>query len=266
MWPFSAQRDVLRVGREAVQLWRAASSGLVLVDGESLPSGEACSAASLRAGVAALLVRTPAVRAIDGVVESAWLPVLPIEPGPMLLGRAAVEALLRHRVEQVYGTEPGDGWSLMLDHRPGERHGVGYALSAAVRSALLSAAVDAKCEIASLQPALAWARGRLGRQVPATCWFGWMEQDRMLLALLHRGRVQALNAAAAGFRDAAQARRLVEVEAVRQGVIGSAGPLVLGGWGAAPGGSAGLTWLSVAGPELRRPVAVVGTMARERAA
>jgi hypothetical protein len=216
--------------------------------------------------VAALLVRTPAVRAVDVVIESAWLPVLPIEPGPMLLGRAPVEALLRHRVAQVYGTEPGDAWALMLDHRAGERHGVGYALSAATRSALMVGASDAKCEIASLQPALAWGRKRLGRQVPATCWFAWMEQDRMLLAYMLRGRVQALNAAAAGFRDAAQARRVVEVEAVRQGVSGAAGPLVLGGWNAAPGGSAGLTWLSVAGPELRRPVAAVGSVARERAA
>lgn len=269
MWPFSAlgvQRDVLRVGREEVQLWHAAGAGLALGDREALPSGDACGAPVLRAAVAALLGRTASRRALDVVVESAWLPVLPIEPGAMLLGQASVEALLRHRVEQVHGSEPGDTWALMLEHRPGERHGVGYALSASVRSVLLAAIADAKRDAASMQPALAWGRRRLGRQVPAAGWLLWTEQDRTLLALLGRGRVHALNAGAAVVRDAGHARRLAQIEAVRQGVGGAMGLLTVGGWHAAPGSSAGLKWLSVVGLDAQRPVTAVSALAQERAA
>jgi hypothetical protein len=254
VWPFERRNDAVRVGRESVELWTRTKAGLVLREHEAI-TGRALDAAPLRTAVTALLGRAPAAkaRAIDFIVESAWLPVLPIEPGPALLSRPHVQALLLHRVSQLYGAVDARGlaWELVVEHRAGDRQGLGFALSPSARGALVDAAAAFKRTAASVQPALAWGRVELLRQSMRNGWLLWMEQDRSLVALVRVGRVHALNAGAPPVRDAAHARRLVEVEAVRQGAALQA-PLVVAGWqdslaGALHTGS-GVSYVSMAAP------------------
>lgn len=249
MWPFERRRDVLRVGRDRVELWTWLSSGLVLHRQQGL-SGAPFDTVALRAALVPLLqANSRDVRAIDVVMESAWLPVLPIEPGPTLLLRPAVEALLRHRVSTVYGAPESSGaWDLHVDHRAGDRSGLGFALSSSVRAVVLDASVAAKRKLASMQPAIAWGRARLRSHMPRNVWMLWLEHDRTLVAWVRGGRVQAFNAAAAVVSTADQAVGCVHIESLRQGIQSEVAPIVVAGWQEVPtrAASPGLSWLSVA--------------------
>lgn len=262
MWPFEQRHDVLRIGRNCAELWAWSARGVMPVGHQAL-AGAPVDATALQAGVDSLLKRGRRTPAIDVVVESAWLPVLQIEPGPTLLSQRSVEALLLHRLNNVYGAPPSGAWQLRVEHRAGERTGLGFALAPAVRAAIVDAAATAGRRVASIQPAISWARSRLRRHVPNNAWLLWMEQDRSLVARLELGRVRALNPAAPHVGTVGQARRCVEVEALRQGEPGSAPPVVVGGWGEGPRRAEGLVWLSVAAPELSdissAAVAVEGT-------
>jgi hypothetical protein len=275
VWPFERRHDVLRIGRECVELWAWTARGLVLRDHEQL-AARAFDAAVVSAAVAMLLVRTrPGFSStMDVVLESAWLPTMPIEPGPALLSRVQVEALLRHRITQVYGPvdELGGAWELMVDHRAGDRSGLGFALSSSLRTALLDAAVTSKRKVASMQPAFAWGRSRLRGSAAREGWLLWAEQDRSLLALMRGGRVHALNAAAPTVTTSEQAVRLARIEALRQGITANDAPMVVAGWqestaSTARGLASGVSWISVAAPPSMERASGAGRVAGlERAA
>lgn len=275
MWPFERRHDVLRIGRERIELWASTARGLVLRDQEPL-AARAFDTAAARAAVAVLLAHAQAgsSRTIDVVLESAWLPVLPIEPGPALLSRAQVEALLRHRVTQVYGPsdELGGAWALMVDHRAGDRFGLGFALPSSLRTALLDAVIASKRKVVSMQPAFAWGRSRLRGGAAREGWWLWAEQDRTLVAFARGGRFHALNAAAPLVTSLEQAARLAGIEGIRQGIAVNDAPVVVSGWQKAPSSLArdtpsGVSWVSVAAPHSTAHASVVGrVVGLERAA
>jgi hypothetical protein len=261
VWPFERRHDVLRVARAGVELWAWTPSGLVRCNHEAI-SGEPPDVASLMSGTRRLLAhQADGARAVDVVVESSWLPILSIEPGPTLLARAQVEALLRHRLALLFGDAPPDAWSVQVEHRAGERHALGYALRPSVKQALSDAAAASKRKVASIQPALAWSRRRFGHRLPRGGWCVWQEQDRALVVLFEHGRVRALNAGAPVLRNAAQALRLVEVEALRQGQPNVTATLVAAGWDELPSArtsSSGMNWLCVAAQMSAAPQAGLG--------
>ncbi len=241
MWPFERQRDVLRVAKHAVELWAREAEGLIRRRGVTIDGS-----ADLRGAVQlALEGESPTRAPVDVVVESAWMPVVLLEPGPQLLRREQVEALLRHRLARVYDerTEAVSNWALQLDHRPGDAYGLGFGLPPSVRAAIEAGAQASGRQLASLQPAMQWAR-RIAR--PREGWWLWLEQDRAVLAWLERGRVAALHSAADLPRDAAAVARLVRIEAARAGVSAPAAPVLLSGWEQSFAmGEGTLPWLGV---------------------
>lgn len=254
MWPFERQRDVLRIGKLAVELWGREAGGLVKRRGVTIEGS-----VDLRGAVQlALEGESPTRAPVDVVVESAWMPVLLLEPGPQLLRREHVEALLRHRLARVYDerSEAVSNWALQLDHRPGEAYGLGFGLPPSVRAAIEAGAQASGRPLASLQPAMQWAR-RVAK--PCEGWWLWLEQDRAVLAWLERGRVAALHAAADIPRDAAALACLVRIEAARAGVGTPEAPVLLSGWeqafamgeGALPWRSVGSAGQAVATPPAR---------------
>lgn len=236
MWPFERQADVVRIGRDRVEYWASSAQGLVLRGEQALVGAGSPQAAALAAGLGRLFqtVRSDAAMSrrsaatIDVVFESAWLPIMLIEVGHSLWSRRPLEALLRHRFSQLYNErdDPVTAWSLQLDHRAGEAQGVGYGLTPPIRQAAIDAATAAGLRLASLQPAFCWGwqwlqrhrRSRVGA-VRRAGWWLWIEQDRALVCYLDaRGRLRSLNAGASVPEDAAQCLRLIEIEALRQGI------------------------------------------------
>jgi hypothetical protein len=260
VWPFERRRDVLRVARDRVECWAWAAQGLVLQRQQPLTAAPFDADAVRAAATAVLQGVNNGRRRIDAVVESAWLPVLQIEPGATLLSPTAVEALLRHRIGEVYGP-PGSGveWQLRAVHRPGDRSCLGFALSSAVRSALVDATTAVGRTVAALQPAIAWGHEWHRAYTPSSGWVLWLEQDRTIAAWQQARRITAMNAAAAPVRTVADVERCVAAESVRLGVDGAAGPLLVSGWDPAPKEAvpAGWSWRSVSAPSPARTVAAL---------
>lgn len=249
MWPFERRRDLLRVARDGVAYWQRVASGWVQRQEQPMQTATAFDADGLRSATAALVQRVGAVQGrIDVVIESAWLPVLPIEPGTELLSAAAVEALLRRRMQEVFGA-PASGaeWQLRTAHRAGERSGLGFALSSAVRGAIVETLADSGCAAGSLQPAVVWASRRDRARGLPNGWWLWLESDRTIALWRQQGRVAAINPAAAPTRTWAEVGRCVAVESVRLGVDGTNASGVVSGWAAAPAYSlpTGWSWRSV---------------------
>lgn len=266
MWPFERRNDVLRVGIERLELWSRTPRGLALTDQEHVSAGQHEVSAVTAIG-ASLLARQPAngVRSIDVVVESAWLPVMAIEVGRELLAAAQVEALLRHRIALVYGQadELGGAWDVRIDHRPGDRLGLGFGMPPRWRRSLLDLAASTRRTVASIQPAFAWGRRWLRGRAPRDGWLMCVEQDRTLAAYLRGGRPQALNAAAPAVTSMEQALRIADVETIRQGITAVNAPVVVAGWLDAPMGDGrdaptGVTWVSMAAPSSRVPASARG--------
>lgn len=257
MWPFDSRLNVVRVGAGRVEHWACTGQGLMRSAQECLPPGARQGVAGpdeLRQAMRKLLTAGSPGRA-HLVLESAWLPVLLLDTGS-LWSSAPLEALLRHRLSQLFDVpgHPGVFWQVMLEHRPGERHALGYGLAVEIRQALVDAGADAGVRWASLQPALAWGRQRLRDRRVRDGWWVWGEQDRSLVCHLVGGRVDALNAGAPALGDVPDWRRALEVERFRFGVEAEIGPVVLAGWEAPAAQSAsGMTWASVGGDPPEQP-------------
>ena len=236
MWPFERQADVVRVGRNRVEYWASSARGLVL-QGEQAIAGAECMQAAALAVSLGLLIQTvrgaaglhQSATRIDMIVESAWMPIMLIETGHSLWSPKPIESLLRHRFSQLYNDrdDPVAAWHLQLDYRPGDLQGMGYGIAPSTRQAAIDAAAAAGLRLASLQPAFSWGRQRLRRQrgrvvggaARRSVWWLWIEQDRSLVCHFDdRGRLHSLNAGAAVPKDAAQCLRLIDIEALRQGL------------------------------------------------
>lgn len=241
MWRPERRRDVLRIGRQSVELWAdRAREGMRLLARQPLDLAAEpdprvlAEALRLLLSEAGLEQEQPKGRgrALDGLLESAWLPVMLLEPGPLLWSHGQVEALFRHRITQLHGMpdSEADPWRLQLDHRPGKRHALGYGMKPELRQGVLDGAAAAGWHVDSLQPAFAWGwqRWRRERRAEHCAWWVWIEQDRSLICQVERGKACGLNAGAPVLRDAVQGRRLIEIEAARQGVL--PGPAMVVSW------------------------------------
>lgn len=233
MWPLKRQADVVRVGRNRVEYWTGSAHGLALRGKQALDCAEGPGASALAAGLGTLLQTMSSVQgepvakrtvkhAIDVVFESAWLPIMLIEAADSLWSRKALEALLRHRLAQIYNdpSHPVAAWDLQLDHRPGDARSLGYGLVPSVKQATIDAVTAAGLRLASLQPVFAWGWQQLGPQVRRSCrWWLWLEQDRSIVCHFdERAQLDALNTGAPVAEDTAQCLRLIEIEALRQGL------------------------------------------------
>jgi hypothetical protein len=264
VWPLRPRpmREVLRIGRDRVERWVRRPQGLMLIGYQDMDLSSGHRNDALAEAVSALFKgdepSTATSRHVDLVLESAWLPVILLDVGTTLWSTRQVEALLRHRLAQLYDErdDPVSEWAVQLDHRAGDLQGLGYALAPIVRDALANAAAAAGLQWASLQPAFAWGWQRLKAHRrwhrDDGGWWVWMEQDRALVARVQRGRVCAMNSSATQPRDALQLHQLIEVEASRWGRSPGQGSTVVAGWHAAfddmhPAAASGSTsWVCVA--------------------
>lgn len=237
MWPLERRRDVVRVGRGRVERWQPATDGLVLCDQRVIAAHDGPNPEVLRAALQDLLGANIAGSA-DIVLESAWLPLMLLNVGTAPWSTAKLQALLRHRLGELYGKASVDAWNLLLDYRPGDAKALGYGLAPGIKQAVVDAASATGQKLASVQPAFQWAARRLKPQRRTEGWWLWLEQDRALLARVRQGRVVALNAAAPLPRDEADSARLANIEARRLGHAHQVTTAVTAGWSA--------PWVSVA--------------------
>lgn len=128
------------------------------------------------------------------VLESALLPVQCMSLGSEWLGSAGLEALARHRLQQVWGNEFGMGAALRLVHRPGSAAALVYALAPGLLAGLREAGASAGWTWTALQPAFEWWQGRMRRLTDG--WWVCVEQDRALVACWQQDNWQALDPAA----------------------------------------------------------------------
>lgn len=238
MWPLRNRTSVLRAGRECVELWRREASGLVLSGQEPVSVQEGVPA--LAHALQALLAQAQTLD-IDVVLESAWMPVLPLDAGPTLWSIAQMDALLAHRLAHVYRDERDAqiAWMRKLDYRQGDPFGIGYAITPAVHAAVEQAAAARGGRWRSLQPAFGWgwrelaaSRRRALAAAASACWI-WQEQDRALVAGVRDGRIVALHPAADLPRDEAASLRLATIESHRAGADARAACIVVAGWDSA---------------------------------
>jgi hypothetical protein len=241
VWPRSRRaRLTVRICREHVELWNDHAGCLERAKAHS----GACRASesALRSALDAILspdVSSDGQKAlgVDFVIESAWLPVMPLEAGEALWSDAQMLALLSHRLGQVHGdgSTKAKQWSLRLDHRPGDSLAVGYALPPDVHAACVSAAAAGGWRVQSIQPSFSWGWDRFAaerRRVAgnrASCWI-WQESDRSFVATLARGRVTLLHPSAPLPTSEAHLDRLMAMEAVRAGLDQHPALRMCAGW------------------------------------
>jgi hypothetical protein len=212
---------VLRIGRERVELWRELREGVVLDACAELAAPNDSSA--LHAALVSLFAQAAGdrPRRVAAVLESAWMPVMHLDVRASLWAPAQVEALLRHRVMELYGERGGEpnNWLLQLDYRAGASDAVGYALTPTIKEVVVDAVAAAGRRCVSVMPAFLWGWKRL-RGDRQSGWWCWTEQDRLLAAYLCGGRLLALNPAASLPQDATGWQRLAPIEAARLGIAG----------------------------------------------
>lgn len=239
MWPLDLllrSRDVLRIGRDAVEWWSSGADDLTLEGRQLLQLPESPAAPALAEALALLFEATSGRErgSIDIVLESAWLPVMLLPADQSLWTTSRLQALLRHRLADLYdgANDPVATWGLRVDHRAGEAQALGYGLAQSIRAAVIEACAAVELRVASVQPALAWGLRQMEPAVrrASDTWWVWAEQDRAIICRLQRGRVTAINAGAPVPSDAAHARRLAEIEAYRYGLEPPSRLTIAAGW------------------------------------
>jgi hypothetical protein len=224
VWPLNraSGSEVIRLGRLAIERWVDRGNGLALVSTLPLPGDGSAHLDSLGQALSALYTDKPQ-GTVSVVLESAWAPLLLADTGGVLWGDGPVTALVRHRLDALYGSATDDvaTWEVRVDHRAGDRFALGYGMSSRVKQALVSAAEQAGLKLDSLTPAFTWGWQRLrsAQQWPGRGgWWAWPEQDRMLVARVEAGRLVALNAAAPRGDSSQLIESVVDTEGVRWGL------------------------------------------------
>jgi hypothetical protein len=231
----------VRLCRDRIELWTRETDRLAFVAQQDAPF-QAGPVVLFESLVALLTCNQVAARAVnvdfDVAIESARLPVVALEAGTTLWSIYQMTALLEHRLAQTYADEESavGTWQNRLDYRPGDGHGVGYALAPFISDSIkrASAAVGRRCR--SLQPAVSWGweefaprRRHATRGKTLSCWI-WLEHDRALAAIVDRGRIVALNPCAARPRNGDDSMRCAALEAMRSGIDAAQLSVAVAGW------------------------------------
>jgi hypothetical protein len=251
--------DVLRVGRHAVQRWVAVNAAGA--------KNAACKAMSLQASaelsadawsappspaswpIAALtealrqIYLSPPQGSVEVVLESTWLPVMLVQTGGVLVSEGQAVALLRHRLAQLYDSpsDPVALWDVRVSFNPGDALALGYGLSPQVSSALNQAATRLGFKFTRLTPAWAWGWQRAqadGCFAADALWWGWQEQDRLLLGLVEgEGAAAQLKSLHPGLARSVESEHLppylaqtVRSEAQRLGLVDVPKDMCIGTW------------------------------------
>jgi hypothetical protein len=221
------------VGRHRVERWGWTPSGRVLHDKVTLSFEEQPTAQLLQVAMRKLLgqdARHPDHYCADIVLESAWLPVIPLPANGELWSRRKLNSLAQHHLLELHGSAEGGDWLVALDHLAGSQSAIAFALAPAVRAALLQAMSDAKCRPRSLQPTLPWGFHQFKAQNSSSPWWVWVEQDRSMVGHVQRQKIALLNAGAPVPRDLCHAARLIVVEGARHGHAVSDSRGIVAGW------------------------------------
>jgi len=249
VWPLEriSNSGVLRVCRDAIELWASTHGGLALQRREALATAMAVPA--LEDAVARLYVVPGGVRRVDVVLESCWLPVMALRPSLRQRNTAALESLLRERLAPLYDSvaDPVGRWALQVDGLPGEALALGYGLPARVRDGITHALHNAKVRALSLQPALARARAHESQR-PAhrhSGWWLWQESDRALVMGLERGRCTSLHPASPPLQDGVDVSASAAAEAARASTS-PGDSIIVGGWSEPRLPGRDVRWLGVA--------------------
>lgn len=249
MWPFDRwmNADVLRVCRDSVEHWADGPGGLVLRRHE--PLAAAMDASALQDAIGRLFADASHPRRVDAVIESAWLPVMLLAPGPEHRRVSDLEALLRKRVAALHDLDDASiaQWQVQIDGLPGQARVCGYALPVALRAAVTRATAAAGVAVRSLQPAWAWARAHASQRATRahSGWWLWQESDRTLVANLFQGRVRSLHPAIAPMNERFDLTAIIGAEAVRHGLAATSA-VVMSGWVAPTLVAKPARWLGVA--------------------
>lgn len=239
MWPRRRSQPVVRWGRTSAELWRPVGPD----PGRwscvrAVPLGDVATVEAATEALRQLLAFAPSaeVRAVDLVVESAWLPVMLLPTGALASGRKALEAWARHRLADLYddrgrqaaggnGFGPVAQWHVIVAHEPGSPAALAFGLPPALKSGAAAAGAAAGVHIDSLQPALVWGwrtlaarRSAAAGAVREQAWWIWCEQDRALVTCWQRDSIVALEAGAQRPATASQANGSAAMAAVRWGL------------------------------------------------
>jgi hypothetical protein len=240
VWPFDLslfkrRRPIVVAGRSCAELWSGGSAGFRCAGVAPISFEGPRQLPSLASALQRMFESAQAESgrgAVHVVLESAWLPVIALDVGGTPWGERKLQALLAHRLGMLYGAEPAArDWDLQVDHRAGDAVAMGFGLAREVKDAVLTAGKAVGIATASIQPAFAWGMGHcLPKAGHAQAgWWLWGEQDRTLVAQVQRGRVAALNPAAAPVCDAESCRALARREALRLGSDQAGAPVWMGG-------------------------------------
>jgi hypothetical protein len=249
--------DVLRLGRVAAERWREVPGGLSLLASEPVAFDAEDRMTRLPLVIESLF-REPENARVTVVLESAWLPFMLAEVGPSVWRKAEVAALLRHRLAMLHGNpvDPVAAWDVRVDHRPGERWGLGYGFSPLLREALADGAARTGKSWSALMPAVAWGWQRMRSAgvsaKPATV-FAWQEQDRTLLCSFEARRLVALHPAGGAFLSVESLADEVAAHLARSGLPERGQAVVATSWSSdseLPSNSLHTSWYSMAAPTL----------------
>jgi len=239
VWPLSRPKaeEVLRIGRHAVERWKAVDGSLAQVSAHALPQDAPPHPQRLAEAVSTLYASAPALP-ITLVLESAWVPVMLVDTGAALLRSAQVDALVRHRfgLHHSDSLDPVTAWDLRIEYRAGSRCALAYGMPPGLKQTLIDAGRAAGLEWAAMTPALAWGmeRLRIAKRWPRTsAWFLWPEQDRTLVARVASNEVVGFNPGAASAGDETTLKRLVDAECARLGIESTTDPIAAARWYAA---------------------------------
>lgn len=226
--------ECLRIGRYSVERWCPTDGDLAMQASVPVPPDLTSNPMALVAAISQLYPAQPRSR-VCVVLESIWLPVILVETGSSLWSQSQAEALMRHRLQELYdrGSDPVTAWDVRSNFRAGDSHALGYGMSPHVQNALNQAADAVGVKWAAVVPALAWAWQRFqpASLMPhKTGWWGWQEQDRLLLARVASGQVTGLHPGLAPIDAMHDIQGLVRADAIRLGIEGAPEAICMAVW------------------------------------
>lgn len=260
-WPqglMRSERLLLRLGQAQCQLWQAHGHGsnltLRLLASRAIAHIAHDQYAQLAQEVRQLLQALPtdsAVAHLQVLADSKWLPLTLPQTGRAPLSAAQVQALAQHRFKEVFG-EQVSGWTVESNYVSGDTHTLAFACPTALMSSLRQTLTsDAPGEhlirLESLQPTFAWIWNHAPTLGSTPCWLVLAEQDRSIMAWVHKGHIKALQAAGPVMSNATDLARHLPIQALRCGVADQPARA----WGLALEGTSPLTEAAPANPDVR---------------